>query len=711
MQMLKLEVFPDLASNKTKQAITEVTNLLKDGVPLPLEILYSRCNCNSDALAGALSSLIEKEEIRIGRAKSGGSWFIGENVLAPPAREETWHTGRGQMRKVLPKLLKVIRKYTPPEEATPTDNEISAQLNSVRKVLEDGQPRSKADIIAATGLENLDSLVWRYFPQLPDGRFTMPDSDGAWDFLLTYLHEKPRRLSDLLRQFRRHKRIVERIADENDQTPLVRMPQSLITTVDSPAGRDELTRRAKIKACRDMLETLPTPFFDPREAGLGMKEFAALADSYSLTVSFENNKYWCLRREFPGDVLVEQLGEISGRYFAPPYTTSAPSFLREHSLGEKEAAAVLGVDEDTLSFLIKTGQLDSFTLDERTRLWHSDVQELKRDGARLRVLTKQHEKLKIPQAAAFLGISTGQVRRLIQEGRLTTVSNKEAPGSDTGLLLRRDLEALRQALPALTLSWGQPHERGQGEIGSRGEERLRPKKKPLRKEQGQAPVEDLVLDDFQIEAAEALQTGLSVIVSAPTGNGKTLVAEMLARDVMAAGLGMIYTSPLKALSNQKYRDFKKLFGEEQVGLVTGDVSINPGAPMLIMTTEIFRNWCLSEPAQLEKISYVVFDEIHYLDDAERGTTWEESILFAPPHVKILGLSATVPNADEMADWISSVRGGNVVVIMEKRRRVPLSTQWILPNGRIVGEKEARSELEELVEYLKALRNKKRWLEE
>jgi len=700
-----------LASSKTKQAIIQLTDLLKEGIPLPLEILYSRCDCNFDALAGALSSLIEKEEIRIGRTRSGGSWIIGDNGLATPGKGETWHTGRGQMRKVLPKLLKIIRKYTPLEETIPTDKEIIALLNSVRELLADGQPRTKADIIATTGLENLDSLVWRHFPQLPDGCITLPDSDGAWDFLFKYLREKPRRLSDLLRLFRKHKKIIEKITSENDLEPLLRLPQSLITTKDSPEGQSELARRRKIKDCREMLAALTTPFFDLREAGLGTKEFAALADSYSLTVAFDNHKYWCLRREFPGDVLVEQLGEISGRYFAPPYTASAPFFLREHSMGEKEAVGVLGVDEDTLSFLIDEGHLGYFTLDERIRFWHSDIQELKRNEVRLRDLTKQHEKLKIPQAAALLGISTAQVRRLIQEGRLATVLKKEASGSDTSLLLRRDLEALRQALPALTLSWGQTPEREQVETGFRGEERLKTKKKPPRREQERQPVENLVLDDFQIEAAEALQAGLSVIVSAPTGNGKTLVAEMLARDVMASGLGMIYTSPLKALSNQKYRDFKKLFGDEQVGLVTGDVSINPGAPMLIMTTEIFRNWCLSEPAQLDKISYVVFDEIHYLDDAERGTTWEESILFAPPHVKILGLSATVPNADEMADWISSVRDGNVVVIMEKKRRIPLSTQWILPNGRIVNEQEARGELDELIEYLKAMRSKKRWIEE
>lgn len=699
-----------MASSKTKQAILQLNELLRDGKPLPLEIVYSRCDCNFDALAGALSSLIEKEEIRIGRSRAGGSWFIGDNGPAAPGKGETWHTGRAQMRKILPKLLKVIRRYPFLEEATPPDNEIKVYLDTVHKLLEDGQPRSKTDIIAATALENLDHMVWRHFPQLPDGRLTLPDSDGAWEFLYKYLGEKPRRLSDLLRQFRRHKKIIEKITAENDQTPLVRLPQALITTADSPQGRDELERRRKIKSCREVLEALPAPFFNPGEAGLGMKEFAALADSYCLPVTFENHKYWCLRREFPGDVMVEQLGEISGRYFAPPYTATGPYFLREHSMGEKEAAVTLGVDEDTLSFLINAGHLGSFTIDEKTRLWQSDVHELKRDGTRLRELTKQHEKLKIPEAAALLGISTGQIRQLIEEGRLATVSKKEASGLDT-LLLRRDLEALRQALPALTLNLGNHRDREQRRDSSRGEERLKAKKRPSRREQEQLPAEDLVLDAFQIEAAEAIKAGLSVIVSAPTGNGKTLVAEMLARDVMTAGQGMIYTSPLKALSNQKYRDFKNLFGDNQVGLVTGDVSINPGAPMLIMTTEIFRNWCLSEPAQLEKISYVVFDEIHYLDDAERGTTWEESILFAPPHIKILGLSATVPNADEMADWISSVRGGNVVVIMEKKRRVPLFTQWILPNGRIAGEKEARSELEELTEYLKALRNKKRWIEE
>jgi len=238
------------------------------------------------------------------------------------------------------------------------------------------------------------------------------------------------------------------------------------------------------------------------------------------------------------------------------------------------------------------------------------------------------------------------------------------------------------------------------------------KKRNVRhKEPPQAEPERLVLDRFQTEAVDALRAGCSVLLSAPTGNGKTLVAEILAGDLMEAGSGMVYTSPLKALSNQKYRDFKEIFGVDAVGLVTGDISINPSARLLIMTTEIFRNWCLSEPEQLAKISFVVFDEIHYLDDAERGTTWEESILFAPSHIKILGLSATVPNIAEIAEWISSVRGEKVIVIEEKKRCVPLEIHWVTPDGRIVEESEARREIDDLAEYHKALRNRKQWYKE
>lgn len=202
------------------------------------------------------------------------------------------------------------------------------------------------------------------------------------------------------------------------------------------------------------------------------------------------------------------------------------------------------------------------------------------------------------------------------------------------------------------------------------------------------------LDPFQEKAIAALLEGYSVLVAAPTGTGKTLIAEKLLEKVLARGQGAVYTSPLKALSNQKYRDFGRLFGPERVGLITGDVSFNEGAPLLVMTTEIFRNWCFASPGMLVNTSHVIFDEMHYLDDLERGTTWEESIIFAPAHIKILGLSATVPNIREIAVWMEEIRGEPVKVIEEKRRAVPLKICWISPSAGILDEKEARAEVEE-----------------
>lgn len=202
------------------------------------------------------------------------------------------------------------------------------------------------------------------------------------------------------------------------------------------------------------------------------------------------------------------------------------------------------------------------------------------------------------------------------------------------------------------------------------------------------------LDPFQEKAISYLLAGYSVLVAAPTGTGKTLIAEKLLEKVLAEGKGAVYTSPLKALSNQKYRDFCRLFGAEKVGLITGDFSVNEGAPLLVMTTEIFRNWCFASPEMLAGTSHVIFDEMHYLDDLERGTAWEESIIFAPAHVKILGLSATVPNIREIAVWMEEIREEPVKVVEEKKRAVPLEICWISPNARILDEKEARAEVEE-----------------
>ncbi len=479
------------------------------------------------------------------------------------------------------------------------------------------------------------------------------------------------------------------------------------TTPDSAKGGKAPEKRTWLQMARNTLDALKQPFFIPAKLAMDIDAFYYAADNLAVRAEFAGKEYYCLRREFPGEVLVEQLGDISDRYFAPPYAASAPGFLKENSLVENEAAAALGLDLDGLAGLVEAGDLKYFLLDEGKRFWRSDIEDLKKAGDKLRNIARRYEKLGKNEAAIFLGINSGELQRLVEEGRLAAVPYEKVNSRNPALLFRRsDLEGLRASMPGIVSGWGAAGE--QAPLGDR-DTRGQAKKKPARRQEANVlPAGKLSLDDFQIEATEALREGLSVLVSAPTGNGKTLVAEILARDVMSQGLGMIYTSPLKALSNQKYRDFMELFGDDSVGLVTGDISINPGAPMLIMTTEIFRNWCLSEPEQLQKTSYVVFDEIHYLDDAERGTTWEESILFAPPHVKILGLSATVPNVDEMADWISSIRGGNVVVILEKRRTVPLAVRWLTPGGRIVKEKEAHGEIEDLAEYSKTLRSRKYW---
>jgi ATP-dependent RNA helicase HelY len=180
----------------------------------------------------------------------------------------------------------------------------------------------------------------------------------------------------------------------------------------------------------------------------------------------------------------------------------------------------------------------------------------------------------------------------------------------------------------------------------------------------------LELDPFQEQAIRALEAGRSVLVCAPTGTGKTLVADWVVKTALERGREVIYTAPVKALSNQKFRDYVKLFGEERVGLVTGDLVIRREAPCRVMTTEILRNMLLSGD-QLERLDAVVIDEIHFLDDRERGTTWEEVLIYLDPKVQIVGLSATISNLDDFGAWLGSVRGHPVDVIVEERRAVPL----------------------------------------
>ena len=181
---------------------------------------------------------------------------------------------------------------------------------------------------------------------------------------------------------------------------------------------------------------------------------------------------------------------------------------------------------------------------------------------------------------------------------------------------------------------------------------------------------DFGLDPFQERACDALEDGHGVLVAAPTGSGKTLVGEFAVHLAIAQGRKCFYTTPIKALSNQKYNDLVDRYGTGNVGLLTGDNTINGDAPVVIMTTEVLRNMLYAGSRTLEGLAYVVMDEVHYLADRFRGAVWEEVIIGLPESVAVVSLSATVSNAEEFGDWLSEVRGDNVTVV-EERRPVPL----------------------------------------
>ena len=174
------------------------------------------------------------------------------------------------------------------------------------------------------------------------------------------------------------------------------------------------------------------------------------------------------------------------------------------------------------------------------------------------------------------------------------------------------------------------------------------------------------LDPFQVEAIEKLESHHGVLVSAPTSAGKTVIADYAIFRALQTDTRAIYTTPLKALSNQKYRDYRRLHGEGYVGLVTGENTINPLAPVVVMTTEILRNLIYEDPERLHRVRYVILDEVHYIDDFPRGAVWEEIIIQAPGHMKFIGLSATISNFQEVADWMSVQRGDVATVSVTKR---------------------------------------------
>ncbi|MEJ7628493.1 MAG: DEAD/DEAH box helicase [Nocardioidaceae bacterium] len=185
-----------------------------------------------------------------------------------------------------------------------------------------------------------------------------------------------------------------------------------------------------------------------------------------------------------------------------------------------------------------------------------------------------------------------------------------------------------------------------------------------------ATLYDFPLDDFQRRACESLAAGRGVLVAAPTGSGKTLVGEFAVHLALAEGGKCFYTTPIKALSNQKFADLTRRYGAERVGLLTGDNAINGDTSVVVMTTEVLRNMLYASSATLLGLRYVVMDEVHYLADRARGAVWEEVIIHLPESVSIASLSATVSNAEEFGEWLRTVRGQGDIIV-EERRPVPL----------------------------------------
>ncbi len=184
------------------------------------------------------------------------------------------------------------------------------------------------------------------------------------------------------------------------------------------------------------------------------------------------------------------------------------------------------------------------------------------------------------------------------------------------------------------------------------------------------------LDGFQVQAFDALDAGDSVLVAAPTGSGKTVVAEYAIEAARREGRRAFYTAPIKALSNQKYHDLVARYGVDEVGLLTGDNAINGDAPVVVMTTEVLRNMIYARSSALDLLDFVVLDEVHFLQDTYRGPVWEEVIIHLPSTVRLVCLSATVSNAQELADWISTVRGPTRAII-EERRPVRLENLYLV----------------------------------
>lgn len=568
---------------------------------------------------------------------------------------------------------------------------VRQQRRQVDDLLEEHEVLDEEEISRLLG-EKLQSEAIAHLVCLPGGGYTHPDSDAAWDEVARYLtRSEPISRKEFVRMFKRHKKLVAQIKKGREEPPFVILPDGRVTVDMRPEGAEELRRRELLAYVHYTLKQkmggrsfFSLEDFAPRERKLARQE-TLQAGCVELKIGRQD--LFCAPIKAESSKIAGELKELTELELPVKGGPTVPvAYLLDNSYTAREAGRLLGVHPGDVESLWEIGHIKGFQMEGVTRYWRTSVDALHRSPNMERQL-RRAEKIKPGDAARILGITQDQIKQLIRDGHLRSAGRSER---GVNFLRRGDVEELLVRLPELRADWG--------EIPLQSSERSarHKKRRPRRSKPEAAPAPGpIVLDEFQIKSIAALLEGNSVLVAAPTGTGKTLIAERLVDSILEQGRELVYTSPIKALSNQKYRDFARQYGHYRVGLITGDISINERAQLLVMTTEIFRNWCFANPEWMDNISHVIFDEVHYLDDVERGTAWEESIIFAPPHIRILGLSATVPNIHEIAQWIETVRGSRVMVIQEYRRAVPLEINWITPNNEILDEEEAHEEIEAL----------------
>lgn len=583
------------------------------------------------------------------------------------------------------------------------------QEQKLREIFADNRPLSKEEMEQALGGPLLPKVKYPVV-RLISGHYAPADSPAAWEDAAHYITRSgPIAPDDFVRKFRIHGGLVGALRAGKETPPFVFLPDGKITTTKTSEGLAELGRRQAGQGLKEKLEQVyrKQPFFNlgPILEAPGQREVAIrmIEADGSYRININGVGLWTSPYPHTPKFIVQELKRLTGLHVeAQPGQDVLPlTWIATRSMTVPEAADRLKLTTEDILNLCELEELSSFRVAGSTRVWRDEVKDLKLRPD-LHKIIKRAAKLTTLEAADLLDTTPDRIRRLVREGYLNPAGEIEKEDGRLGILVRRgDIQAIKERFPGIEHEWSLAAKQQRRDAPR--ESTVRREKPPLGKKRPRravtppppspGPVE---LDAFQQQAVKAALAGRNVLVAAPTGTGKTVIAERLIEAVIERGKAAVYTSPLKALSNQKFVDFRGVFGDDMVGLVTGDISINPYAPLLIMTTEIFRNRCFSEPEGLDDVACVVFDEIHYLDDPERGTAWEESIIFAPPHVKFLGLSATVPNIQEIADWMGEVRGETVEVVVETNRAVPLAINWLSSDGTILDEDEAREYIEDAV---------------